>query len=170
MKKIIVSLFTLIMLANLVSCTAETSENASTESSEAIVFNFEADDKTTSSEYEIDLSNGDPDVDMDLTQLNSVLLFAQLANMKASPEDYLGITVKISGLCEVYYDSNTEKDYYSAVTYDSTACCSTGLEFVMMDGYDYPEKGGNITVIGVLDKYEDQFYGESYHLIDAVIE
>ena len=55
---------------------------------------------------------------------------------------------------------------------DSSACCSTGLDFVLKDEYkypkDYPEVGETITVAGKFEMYRD---GDEVfcHLVDADI-
>ena len=96
----------------------------------------------------------DPSVDVDLTVMNSNMVYAEVYNMMMYPEDYIGKTVKMEGTCACYHDEETGKYYFACLIADATACCSQGIEFVLTDDYscpdDYPEIGKEIFVTGEL--------------------
>ena len=101
-------------------------------------------------------------IDVDLTALSSIMVYSEVYNMMVTPESYMGKTIKMDGIFSLYHDDSTGKDYYACIITDATACCSQGIEFVPTDDYvypdDYPEQGGEISVVGIFDLYEE---GES---------
>lgn len=112
------------------------------------------------------------DIDVDLTQLSSTMVYSEVYNMMVTPNDYVGKTVKMKGQFTIYEDPETNAIYYAVVIADTAACCSQGLEFVWKGEHsypdDYPELGDEITVIGEFQLYEEE--GNSYcHLVDADI-
>lgn len=92
--------------------------------------------------------------DIDLTTVNSTMVYSPVSNMVNNPSDYKGKVVKAKGTCGIYADSKTGKKYYSVIIKDATACCSQGLEFVLKDG-KYPSAGKNITVQGTFTTYRE---------------
>ena len=118
-------------------------------------------------------------VDVDLTAMNSTMIFAQVSNMMIAPQEYVGKTIRMAGQFAVYYgynaDGTVNEDvlYYACIIADATACCSRGLEFLVAGSLaypdDYPPEGSQITVTGVFDLYEEE--GLSFcRLIDASIQ
>lgn len=108
--------------------------------------------------------------DVDLTALSSTMVYSEVYNMMATPDDYIGKTVKMKGEFAVYTDEELNKNYYAAIISDATACCQQGLEFVL-PGDKAPEgytPGDEIEVIGTFETYRE---GElTYcHLTDASI-
>ncbi|MCR4687071.1 MAG: hypothetical protein K5659_05835 [Lachnospiraceae bacterium] len=107
---------------------------------------------------------GDEEIDVDLTALSSVMVYSEVYNMMMSPDDYVGKTIKMDGLCAVYHDEATDNYYYACVITDATACCSQGIEFELNDTYvypdDYPEDGDYVCVMGTFDIYQE---GEYYY-------
>lgn len=108
-------------------------------------------------------TDGD-NIDVDLTALSSTMVYSEVYNMVYTPEEYIGKTVKMSGMF-VAYTNDDETQYYPAVIIaDATACCSQGLEFVLEgnpvypDGY--PEAETDITVVGTFETYEEE--GNTY--------
>jgi len=85
-------------------------------------------------------------VDIDLTKMSSTMVYSEVYSMLMSPDDYIGKTIKMTG-----------DKYFACVIQDATACCWQGMEFVLVDEYeypnDYPELGEEITVTGVFDTY-----------------
>lgn len=118
-------------------------------------------------------------IDVDLTALSSTMVYSEVYNMMATPEGYVGKTIKASGQFAIYQavgpdgavdDSQT---YFVCVIADATACCSQGMEFVLTGAHtypdDYPELGTEITVVGTFQIYEED--GFLYcHLVDAKME
>lgn len=101
-------------------------------------------------------------VDVDLTQMSSTMVYSEVYNMVSSPDDYEGKTVKMRGTFSYYHDDNRDKDYFSCIIADATACCSQGIEFVLAQEAtypdDYPALGEEITVAGVFHTYEEDGY------------
>ena len=110
------------------------------------------------------VSNADPSVDIDLTSLSSTFIYSEVFNMVMSPDEYLGMKVKMEGTCGTYQDENTGKMYYACIIKDATQCCSQGLEFVLDESKyspnDYPAQGDNIVVAGIFSTYEEN--GKQY--------
>lgn len=96
---------------------------------------------------------------VDLTVLNSTMVYSEVYDMVSKPEDYIGKRVKMAGLFSVYEDEKTKKRYFSCIIQDATACCAQGLEFELKDARkypeEYPEMDSEITVVGTFDTYEE---------------
>ncbi len=101
-------------------------------------------------------------VDVDLTALSGTMVYSEVYNMMTSPENYIGKTVKMSGLFAYYHDEETGNYYFACIVQDATACCAQGIEFVLADDCvypdDYPEVDEEICVIGVFDTYQEGSY------------
>ncbi len=101
-------------------------------------------------------------VDVDLTVLSSTMVYSEVYNMMASPEQYIGKTVKMDGLFAYYHDESTGNYYFACIIQDATACCAQGIEFVLTEDYvypdDYPEVDEEICVVGVFDTYQEGDY------------
>ena len=118
-------------------------------------------------------------IDIDLTRLNSTMVFSEVNRMMYEPEEFLGKTVRVSGQFALAFgygedgEVNPEQVYFACIIPDALACCSSGIEFERAGEYrypgDYPDEGDDITVTGVFEVYEE--YGlEYFHLADAVME
>ena len=96
-------------------------------------------------------------VDIDLTILSSTLVYSEVYNMMALPEEYIGKTIRMEGLFSYYHDDTTGKDYFACIIQDATACCAQGIEFELEGEHtypdDYPEEGTIVKVEGVFDTY-----------------
>ena len=139
-------------------------------------------DAVTPEEEEFDASlayNPEEGIDIDLTRLNSTMVFSEVNRMVYEPEEFLGKTVRMSGQFALAFgydedgEVNPEQVYFACVIPDALACCSSGIEFERAGEYqypgDYPDEGDDITVTGVFEMYEE--YGlEYFHLADAVME
>lgn len=101
-------------------------------------------------------------IDVDLTTLSSTMVYSEVYNMMIMPEDYMGKTIKMNGMFSYMTDETTGNEYYACIIMDATACCSQGIEFELAGDYtypdDYPEIGGDITVTGTFDVYEEDGY------------
>ncbi len=104
------------------------------------------------------------DIDIDLTQLSSTMVYSEVFNMMYYPEEYVGKTVKMNGMYVQYHDEVTDKYYHNCLIMDATACCSQGIEFELTDDYsfpnDYPSEGQPICVAGTFDTYNE---GEDFY-------
>lgn len=95
-------------------------------------------------------------VDVDLTQLSSTLVYAEVYNMAVKPQDYVGKTIRMQGsLVYQVVNGKPNPDYMACLISDATACCAQGIEFVLSQPpEEYPELGSTVTVSGVLTTYE----------------
>ncbi|MBR0342798.1 MAG: hypothetical protein IJH64_11240 [Oscillospiraceae bacterium] len=109
-------------------------------------------------------------VDIDLTALNSNLVYPQVYDMITEPDEYIGKTVKMSGQFAIY--EGEKRVYCACIVADATACCSQGIEFIL-EGEPpypegYPELGEEITVAGVFDTYIETMAGQDFLYIQLI--
>lgn len=102
------------------------------------------------------------DVDVDLTVLSSTMVFSEVLNMMTEPDDYIGKTVRMEGLCAISEDPTIPQTYYACIIKDATACCAQGIEFVLNEEEytieDYPRKAETIQVVGTFECYQENGY------------
>lgn len=110
--------------------------------------------------------SGKTNADVDLTELNSTMVYSEVYNMMATPDKYIGKTVRMSGTMAVSKGDN--QTYYACIIKDATACCSQGIEFVLDYG-NYPKDGTEITVYGTFTTYKEGKY-QYCQLKNAVLE
>ena len=105
------------------------------------------------------ITSYDPeDIDLDLTTMSATMVYSEVNSMMVSPEDYVGLIIKMGGTEASYFDENTKKTYYACVIADATACCTQGIEYELMDGYGknaYPADDSYVTVVGEFITYEE---------------
>lgn len=109
-------------------------------------------------------------IDLDLTSLSSTVVFAEVAAMVRTPEDFVGKTVRMRGQLAVY-EANPALDidyFYTVVIQDATACCQQGMEFVW-DGGTLPAKGTELVVTGKYQQYDCGGW-PSYHIVADTVE
>lgn len=103
-------------------------------------------------------------VDVDLTTLNSTVLFSQTYAMLSEPAPYLGQVVRMRGSYVVYADGAK-----ACLISDEGGCCQEGIHFDLEEGLDYPAPDTEITVVGTFGTYE--FNGITYcRVYDAILE
>lgn len=103
-------------------------------------------------------------VDVDLTRLNSTILFSQTYAMLSEPAPYLGQVVRMRGSYVVYADGAK-----ACLISDEGGCCQEGIHFDLEEGLDYPAPDAEITVVGTFGTYE--FNGITYcRVYDAILE
>lgn len=103
-------------------------------------------------------------IDVDLTKLNSTILFSQTYAMLSEPTPYLGKVVRMRGSYVVYADGAK-----ACLISDEGGCCQEGIHFALRDGIAYPELNTQIIVVGTFGTYE--FNGVTYcRLYDAILE
>ena len=92
-------------------------------------------------------------VDVDLTTLSSTMVYAEVFNMMMSPDDYIGKTIRMTGIFTVYQDPETKQIYCGVIVEDATACCAQGFDLVMPEERSYPQgypaPESEITVVGI---------------------
>ena len=97
-------------------------------------------------------------VDVDLSVMDSDMIYATVYQMMSDPEQYVGKTFRIEGKFYVTYDEMTKNQYYYCVIKDATECCAQELEFVWGDGShiypdEYPTDGTEVIVDGTFELY-----------------
>lgn len=106
----------------------------------------------------------DYDAEVDLTVLNSNMVYSEVSAMVNTPDKYKGKKIKMQGTFDVYTDIKTGKYYFSCLIKDATACCSSGIEFTWKGDHkypnDYPAVGTPVTVGGVFETYPE---GDKYY-------
>lgn len=163
--KITSILLTLVIFAmTLLSCTNSTNHSSDNQNQvESVLNSGVSGQNETSAETEretvqtippIDATEG---VDVDLTVLNSTMVYAEVYNIVIEPEKYFEKTIKMKGICSRFHADETDTDYYSCIIQDATACCAQGIEFVLKDdvysSVGYPEAGDEICVVGIFERY-----------------
>jgi len=106
--------------------------------------------------------------DIDLTVMSGTMVYAEVYNITAAPEDYLGKTVKVKGTYVTDYYDVTDLTYRYVLIADAAACCQQGIEFILTGEYPddyYPEEGGAIELQGVFKKYEE--LGITYYYLET---
>ena len=107
-------------------------------------------------------------IDVDLTQMSSTVVYSEVYSMLLTPKDYEGLVVKMSG--SYTYAEGETQIYHACIIADATACCQQGIEFVPADtAFVAPEVGTAITVTGTFSIY---YEGSNMYvtLKDAVVE
>ncbi len=105
---------------------------------------------------------------VDLTELSSVMVYAEVNNIMTTPDDYIGRTIRMDGLYYASYYEETGLYYHYVIVEDATACCQQGLEFMWADHIypqDFPADDTRVEVEGVFRSYEE--LGITYYYVDA---
>lgn len=96
-------------------------------------------------------------IDLDLTELSSTMVYSEVYNIMSAPEEYIGKTIKMHGIfTQTEYNGTT---YYNLVIADATACCQQGIEFILTDASfpdEYPTIGYETTIVGTFETYEEE--------------
>ena len=128
----------------------------------------ESQEKDTTPAKGISYPDLDYSADVDLTKLNSNMVYSTVYAMVTDPKNYEGKTVKANGTFDVFINPDTEILYYSCVIADATACCQQGIEFTWEGEHSYPEDypkiAAPITIGGKFITYEED--GKTYCRID----
>ncbi|MBR0420485.1 MAG: hypothetical protein IJI66_15085 [Erysipelotrichaceae bacterium] len=93
--------------------------------------------------------------DLDLSYYSANVMFGKINEMTQDYQDYVGKIIKMKG---EYYRFDNPRDntyFYVCIVKDQTACCSSGLEFILKKGYEYPEQGDQILLQGVFSTYNE---------------
>ena len=158
-----VSLMSLIMLTGCGSATAVDTVQEQT-SAAAVQDPMKADiegDNTSSGADEASSGDRYSQIDIDLTEMDSSMIYATVYDMVNNGDDYLGKTVKVTGPFAYYKEEQTGNEYFAVLVSDATACCSQGIEFVLDGDYkypdDYPPQNKTITVIGEFSYYKEDY-------------
>lgn len=109
------------------------------------------------------------EISYDLSSLNDTMAYAQLINIIKEPDEYLDKGIKLKGLYTANFNGFTHDYNYTITIQDNTQCCAQGIEFILKNDKDYPEENSEITLIGVLDLFEEGKHSYCY-IKDAIIE
>ena len=144
---------------------AKTVSDALSQAQETTIADREAPVTEAVKPDDMEYADLDFDAELDLTEMSSTMVYAEVSNMVNTPDKYLGKTVKIKGSFDVFTDPNTKKYYYSCMVKDATACCANGIEFAPQKDLKYPDDFPNVgmpvTVGGTFETYKE---GETTYL------
>ena len=112
----------------------------------------------------------DTKIDVDLTKVNTNMVYVQVFYMMQKPEDYNGQTIRLPGVCTIMKNRVTQQRTYNCNVLDGTGCCAKMIPFKLADANAaYPKSGEAITVTGKFQivTENDKTFGV---LNDAVVE
>lgn len=159
MKKAVVMLMCIIISISFISCSSEEAENQSTPQNDLQSTDKENTINENTEKESSDNKKSDKKEIVDLTKLSSTMVYSEVYNIMVNPDDYVGKIIKMKGTFNVYHDEKKDKNYYSCIIQDATACCAQGIEFNLKGDYeypkDYPKEGSEITVIGEFIRYSE---------------
>ena len=94
------------------------------------------------------------DIDYDLTEMNSDMIYATVFMVVQDPESYAGKTFKIYGNSYTFPTTEGKSMTHYCLIKDALACCAQGLEFISSNSEEkYPDDGDEIVVTGTLESY-----------------
>lgn len=106
-----------------------------------------------------DKENEKAEYDLDLSNMSSTVIFAEISNMMNEPQQYEGMYIRIKGYLKL--DDSGEEMMFNCVVPDATQCCLNGIRFYRKGDYcypdDYPEEGQEIIVEGTFSYIEDPY-------------
>ena len=114
-------------------------------------------------------------IDIDLTTMNATMVYSEVLNMQEEPSSYVGKIVKMSGPFKPYESTDPSICYPAIIIQDATACCASGIEFIlygvplcsMEGGNGYPLYLEEATIVGRFETYLEASY-LYIHLVDAI--
>ncbi len=112
----------------------------------------------------------DVKIDVDLTKVNTNMVYVQVFYMMQKPQDYNGQTIRLPGVCTIMKNKTTQQRTYNCNVLDGTGCCAKMIPFKLADtNAAYPKSGEAITVTGKFQVVteNDKTFGV---LNDAVVE
>ena len=96
-------------------------------------------------------------LDIDLTKMNSTMVYSQVFDIVTQPEAYEGKTIRMAG--NFVMTEGMDRNYYACLIEDALGCCAQGIEFTWKGEHsypaDYPAEGGYITVTGTFEIYRE---------------
>lgn len=94
------------------------------------------------------------DIDYDLTEMNSDMIYATVFMVVQDPESYAGKTFKIYGNSYTFPTTEGKSMTHYCLIKDALACCAQGLEFISSNSDEkYPDDSDEIVVTGTLESY-----------------
>jgi len=104
-------------------------------------------------------SNQEVKVDVDLSVMSITVASAEFQRITTNLTDYMGKTIRMSGLYQSFYSDETGQRYHYIVLEGADACCAQGLMF-RWDGDhkypdDYPDEQARIEIVGVFGSFNE---------------
>lgn len=118
-------------------------------------------------------------IDIDFTRMNKTIQTSAAYRLMANPSQYVGKTIRMSGMFLTRVDKKDGKRYYGCEFMDpGCSCCAPGvMEFVPKEKYkwptDFPDEESLVKVTGRLEMYEISVGQRTYtvpHLVDADVD
>ena len=180
MKRKNIIIFLSLVFATLLGCSA----NSHGSRSNIMDSLFNSDKSSVESISSIEESTGSSEIedaptydkiDVDLTVMSSTMVYSQVLNMLDEPSSYIDKIVKMSGPFRPFASTNPDYCYPAIVIQDATACCASGIEFLLYGVPRCSPKGGNgypaleeeATIVGRFETYLEG--ADMYiHLVDAI--
>ena len=114
-------------------------------------------------------------IDVDLTTMNATMVYSEVNNMLSEPSSYIGKIVKMSGPFVPFDSTDPNYCYPAIIIRDATACCASGIEFLLYGvprcskegGNGYPLYNEEATIVGRFETYLEETY-LYVHLVDAI--
>lgn len=142
----------------------EQEKKENVENEKALKNNFQAteedvkeinEDKNEENKKAINLGGeNQKDIDYDLTEMNSDMIYATVFMVVQDPESYAGKTFKIYGNSYTFPTTEGKSMTHYCLIKDALACCAQGLEFISSNSDEkYPDDGDEIVVTGTLESY-----------------
>lgn len=167
MKKII---YVLVVLLILSACNKKEVEQQDSDKQTIVDVDYQSEiEETIKEENVIEEEIDDGEIDIDLSELTSIMAYCEVCNIISDLDNNKGKRIKIRGMLEYHEDPETKEKTFGCTVMDATACCSLGLMFVPVDDANLPEKYSIVNVTGVLEVYEKDGY-ELCRLNDAIVE
>ena len=141
-------------------------------SGQSSVSSEKKEDKTVAEQKKESVAEVQKDVkiDVDLTKVNTNMVYVQVFYMMQKPQDYNGQTIRLPGVCTIMKNKTTQQRTYNCNVLDGTGCCAKMIPFRLADANAaYPKSGEAITVTGKFQivTENDKTFGV---LNDAVVE
>ena len=114
-------------------------------------------------------------IDVDLTTMSATMVYSEVLNMLDYPTQYVDKVVKMKGPFRPFASTNENYCYPAIIIQDATACCASGIEFLLYGiprcspkgGDGYPALEEEATIVGRFETYLEGTYVYE-HLVDAI--
>ena len=114
-------------------------------------------------------------IDIDLTTMNATMVYSEVNDMLSYPSSYINKIVKMQGPFLPFESNDPNYCYPAILIRDATACCASGIEFLLYGvprcsiegGNGYPLYNEEATIVGRFETYlegTDMYV----HLVDAI--
>ncbi len=112
-----------------------------------------------------------PDSDtIDLTVLNSDMVYAIIFQMLIEPENFIGKRIKVKGMYYSGFSEFTDREFHYCLIQDALACCAQGIEFEKPVSAGEIPQYSMIVMEGTYSTYTDPRLNNSYYYLkDPVI-